>query len=58
MSTILQNEPNQTTATQAVLLTPADHAEYKALESAYAFELRPITPTENTLFSQVIERAT
>ena len=41
-------------AKQAVLLTPQDHTEFEALESAYAFELRPYTPVEQTLFSQVV----
>ena len=54
MLSIVQNEANQTNAAQAVLLTPQDHTEYKALESAYAFELCPLTPTERTLFAQVV----
>ena len=41
-------------AKQAVLITPQDHTDYEALESAYAFELRPYTPVEKTLFSQVV----
>lgn len=41
-------------AKQAVLLTPQDHADYEALESAYAYELRPFTPVERTLFSHVV----
>ena len=41
-------------AKQAVLLTPQDHAEFQALESAYAYELRPYTPVERTLFSQIV----
>ncbi len=41
-------------ATQAVLLTEKDHAEFATLESAYAYELRPCTPVEQTLFAQVV----
>lgn len=41
-------------AKQAVLLNETDQAEYAALESAYAYELRPYTPVEQTLFSQVV----
>ena len=41
-------------AKQAVLLTPEDHAEFQALESAYSYELRPYTPVEQTLFSQIV----
>ena len=41
-------------AKQAVLLTEKDHAEFATLESAYAYELRPYTPVEQTLFAQVV----
>ena len=41
-------------AKQAVLLTPEDHADFQALDSAYAYELRPYSPVERTLFSQVV----
>ncbi len=40
-------------AKQAVLLTPEDHADFQALDSAYAYELRPYSPVERTLFRQV-----
>ena len=41
-------------AAQAVLLTEEDRTEFDALESAYSYELRPFTPVERTLFSQLV----
>ena len=41
-------------AAQAVLLTDDDRQEFAVLESAYACELRPSTPVQQTLFSLLV----
>lgn len=41
-------------AAQAVLLTDDDRQEFAALESAYACELNPSTPVQQTLFSLLV----
>ena len=63
MSNVAQIEANSATAqgktrsayaSQAVLLTAEDRAEFEALASTYEYELRPSTPVERTLFGQLI----
>ena len=41
-------------ASQAVLLTPEDHLEFQSLSNTYEYELRPRTPVQFTLFTQII----
>ena len=41
-------------AKQAVLLTPEDHQEFQSLTNTYEYELRPRTPVQFTLFTQLV----
>ena len=63
MSNVAQIEANSATsygnpcsvyASQAVLLTADDRAEFEDLASTYEYELRPSMPVERTLFGQLV----
>ena len=41
-------------AKQAVLLTPEDQQEFQSLSNTYEYELRPRTPVQFTLFTQLV----
>ena len=42
------------TATYPVIRTPEEQSQFDALESAFQYELRPYTPSEQTQFTQLL----